>query len=269
MSTGRRVGRLEGGLSITDAVLLWVVVVQAYPSLAAYARALRDGRPGVMTPVDIGRYARAGTRTVRRRAAADPAAAATAAARDAGFLYQVVLCLNEAIIERVPVLGPHYLLAVARRDALLARPGFRRRRPPAADAVPADLSEAWQEWCDEANTVIAQIREVELTRTTVQARYFDGRSILMADVEDALEATSGAADGLERLTAARPDVLGPAPLTDGADPVDPGASIAAHARERVAELVADARAAAFGRLRETRKAAEILEARLGPADDST
>jgi hypothetical protein len=256
VSLERRLARLEGSLSPSDAVLGWLTEAQAYPTLPAYVASLVDGPADVWPLVRIGAAVDTAVRgTLRGKPKNAVWTAVRRAVGDAYFLVELVVGINLAAEEICRVEGLRWALLSQWMRALLLEAelaGVRVDCPPGADGPSVREIDAWRAGlAGSLTTVYAD----EAARSHIEERYLRGCGVRFSTLVSEWEALRQRLEGL----AVRADQV---PTLHGSGSV---ALVLAELREtsaaagstRSAELTETARIRALDLLGEDRRAAAI------------
>jgi hypothetical protein len=241
MTARRRVRKIEDSLSTAECVLLWVAEAQRYETLDDYVETLRE--PGSITPLDA-ILARIDARFDTHPPARDETEASTAkrrAARNAAFLYQLVLTLNQATGDAVAQLGPFLAALIFEVGTLMRSPlstDIAVRRLMRLEAAKVDRS--WRFWRAAASGVLVEVRTAADAMASVQATRFAGHSVLFPRLEAEWAQVLKLADALRAVNEAVPRAV--RRRSTGAQPDAERAPIPSSARlqTRVEGLLDDA-----------------------------
>jgi hypothetical protein len=270
MTAERRLAKLEGALSPKAATLLWLAEAQQFRSLPAYGNWLID-QPISVAPLErVPAQARAGALEAMRGQPREAVReAAHRAVRDAVFLVELVLKVNVAAEETIHIGGLRYAALFWEMRAITAEAELARRSRSRTRGPASSTAERWQAWCTATATFLTGIYAAEEARLLLERRYLDGHAALfpgaIADWErlrENSERLASLAGGLPPLPVGRRR----APRSASVEPSAPDLyALRARARKEAAALAAqlldDARAAAFDVLGDTEGVAEMMARR--------
>ena len=196
MSRERRLSRLEGSTTASDAVLMWLAEAHQYPSLADYVRSRLD-RPAadhpreriyhlVCAPFQRGSGLRQATLNEE---------AARKALLDATFLYHLVLEINDAAEYEIADWSSTFRALQRELEALVANPlstqaAARRHSPARASEVDAN----WVSWAKDRERALVEIRASRSARTQLERTWLAGRGALFPDLAGRCEQACYGAD---------------------------------------------------------------------------
>jgi len=266
MTAVRRLAKIEGSLTPTQAVCCWLTEAHAFASLASYADSTLDLPDAAMPLEQI--TARVETAVRAARKVETRTATGQAVGRAVGdviFLYELVLGLNVAASEcarlgwlRLGLLAG--LLEADLPDPGAADPPAPRARPARAIRGAADPARPRRDLVEE---LVDDLHVEAEARSRLEARYLDGvqalfpegaqgwgrlaeQAQLLASAAATLD-QSGRAGGRRRRRPSPPERI---------------RSLADRVESRADELADDARAAAFELLGERRWADDLVTRRL-------
>jgi hypothetical protein len=265
MTARRRLDKLEHSLGPTEAILRWIEEAHRFPSIVEYARATIDLPDSAQPSIRITEQVAAATRGTRKgRSDEELGLAVRRAIGDAVFLYQLVFILNQTAADFAQVAILRSLVLVGQLDHLVTEPlsqdlAARRADPDGARGIDT----AWRTWRASTEAFVRDVRVEQAARSTLDGRYFAGRSVLFADVAEDWTRLGDQADRLDMIVET---LRGPFRTRAGFGlrrdlPAKPGV-VAGRARSRAAELADDARIVAFEVLGERPRAIALAEARL-------
>jgi len=267
----RRLAKLEGALSPKAATLLWLEEAHQFRSLPAYVDWLID-QPISAAPLErVPEQARAAVvEALRGQPREAVREASRGAIRDAIFLVELVITLNRATQETLETEGLRYAALFWEMQALTAAAELERANRSHQDAPPGrSVAEPWTTWCGASASLVLGLYVAEEARLALERRYLDGHPALFPEaVEDwtgvrgTAEGLAGLGDDLQPLMGGR----GSRRRRSGPDHVLDlsalRASTSTEARDLMARLVDEARAAALDALGDAETAASIAERRL-------
>jgi hypothetical protein len=264
-ATGRRLTKLEGALLPREAVLAWLVLVEAqqFPSLVDHARSIAE-LPVEAAPLSvIGERIEAATPASMKGQPRDAIwEAIRRSVGDGAFLFCLVFQINGQALEFAKVEGLRAAAVFFWMGTLLGGP--RTEDLPAAQAMThvRELADAWALWRTVVDRLSLEVRIEHEARATLERQFFGGHGVLLAD---AAEAWAGHVDIVERLMGLA-EVM---PWTGRAkDPrrsrtgMDAGASLKGRVADRVVRLADDARVRAYEIMGDRPRAVAIMERRL-------
>jgi hypothetical protein len=189
----RRLDKLEGALSPTEAVLRWLAEAHEHPTLPEYVQSLL-GQPNAAYP--LYRLPEEMEISVRQGLKGQPREqierAVRVAVRDAAFLVYLVTQTNHAVLAERRANSLHFLLVSQGLKALL-----RGHEPWEG--------EAQQRWSTLAESLVLETFTVHGAIERIATTYFRGRSPLFpdtaADLQQLVTATEGIMESVERCLA--------------------------------------------------------------------
>jgi hypothetical protein len=266
MTAVRRLSKIEGSLTPTQAVCCWLTEAWVFASLASYADSTLDLPDAAMPLEQIAARVETAVRAARKGETRTATGQAVGrAVGDAIFIYELVLGLNAAASEcarlgwlRLGLLAG--LLEADLPDPGAADPPAPRARPTRAIRGAADPARPRRDLVEE---IVDDLHVEAEARSHLEARYLDGvqalfpegaqergclaeQAQLLASAAATLD-QSGRAGGRRRRRPSPPERI---------------RSLADRVESRADELADDARAAAFELLGERRLADDLVTRRL-------
>jgi hypothetical protein len=261
MSLHARTAALERTLSPTEATLLWLADAHRCRTLPAYLDQLIDDPRGTGPLDSVARHAVGSvTGRVARRYGESLDGARRIAARDAIFLVELVLGLEDTLETAIATGSLRWLALDAQLDALVAEARFSGQTTAPGRRVP-DRRAAWRgmtsQWLTEAYAL-------DEARRLLEWRYLRGTTALFPATAEGWDGLLLAYEGLGERASARGG-------TAGGDIDVPALRRAARDRARAvaATIVSDARLATLEYLGLTTDALALAERHLRPPDEPT
>ena len=249
MTTERRLAAVENSLSPTQLVLRWLAEAHSFGDLVPYVNSLLAQDPPV-APLDrLAREAAQGARTaIRGKRPELVDAAVRSALRETVFRFELVMRINvtaHELLDREVLFETIFasqlaLLLTQKRAQRLADESHLHRLRQCRDLTALRVNE------------LLAARDA---RSTVEARYLDGRGALFPDVASAFDEQLRRSQELAVMATRCSELDGLAP----AEPDDPDA-VRVRASQLVADLVEPAKSMALEKLGEGRPALDIANA---------
>jgi hypothetical protein len=182
VSAGRRLAKLEGGLTPKAATLLWLNEAHQFRSLPAYVAWLVD-QPISAAPLErVPEQARAAAlEALRGQPREVVREAAHQAVRDAIFGVELVLRLNSVAEETITIEGLRYAALFWEMRAIGAEAELARRSRSRSACLAANLVERWRAWCVASVALLNGIYAAEEARALLERRYLDGHAAVFPD----------------------------------------------------------------------------------------
>ena len=208
MTAERRLAKLERFLSPKAATLLWLAEAHQFGSLPAYVGWLID-QPISAAPLEqVPAQARAGSLDAMRGQPREVVReAAHQAVRDAIFLVELVLKLNNAAEETIRIESLRYAVLFWEMRAITAEAELDRRARSRADRQGSSLAERWQAWRTATVTLLTGIYAAQEARLLLERGFFDGRPALFPDASADWERLRESVERLASLGGALPPLM--------------------------------------------------------------
>lgn len=269
MRADRRLAKLEGALSPTTAVRLWLAEAHAFPGLPAYVDWLMDQPKAVAPLVRIPEQVEAAVCVSMRGAPRTSVEAAVArAVKEAVFLFELVIRLNTAAEAAIRILGLRYAALCWQMRAISAETQLETTGP--SRGTSNKRTSRWPAWRGAVAGLIGDLYVAEEVRAHLERRYLDGSPTLFPDLaadwqalREQAERLAGLGDGAE----GRPLRWGRrATPPSGVDRSTRRTADRERAQAEATHLADMARSAALDLLGDTDDAAAIAERRLRLGD---
>jgi hypothetical protein len=201
MSIERRLHRLESALPASIAVRHWLAEAHSHGSAGAYGAWLAEQPPEASPRRRLRAQASSVARAALPAGSVEGSLAADQARRDAIFLVELVVTLNERI---EAVLEPGFLRAET-LDAELRLLGLEARTGVSAAIVPTGgpSSDGWLSWCLDYAAWANVLVVADAARTALEDRYL-GMPALFPDLAADWASLLARVDDLAGLAAAGP-----------------------------------------------------------------
>ena len=227
MSAQRRIDKIEASLSTVDSVLLWLREAHRHDAPTDYVRALLAD-PHSITPLDriLDRVAAGFNAGHALEQAIHNPNAERRAFRNAFFLYQLVVTLNQAARDDAARLSPALAALVFKVGSLRRNPlsddvELRRLAPGAA----AEVDGSWGRWRAAVGIVVVEVQAAAAARASLEATYFAGHTVLFPGLGTEWDAVEEMADRLRVLNEAVPRAIRRrSPIAQAAGPIPVRAS---------------------------------------------
>ena len=261
MSVQARTAALERNLSPTEATLAWLADAHGCRTLSAYIDSHMDDPRGTGPLDSVVRQAVGSvTRQVARRYGRSMDGARLIAARDAIFLVELVLGIEDTLGTAIATGSLRFLALDAGLDALVAEARLLGRTTAPGSRAP----DRWAAWRGMMYPWLTEAYALDEARRLLEWRYLGGTTALFP----------ATAEGWEGLLLAYEGLVTRAPASGAAAVPDiDGSAVRKSARNRAravaATIVSDARLATLDYLGLTTDALALAEQRLRPPDEPT
>jgi hypothetical protein len=263
----RRLAKLEGALSPKAATLLWLEEAHRFGSLLAYVRWLMDQPLSAAPLMRVPGQAEAGVmRALRGATHASSEAAARKAVRQAIFLVELVLGLNEAAGETTRIGSLRFAISFWEMRTVTLEAQLEADRKLAR--FPGTATERVQRWHADVLALLTDLFVAEEARGLLEHRYLDGHPALFPDAAQDHLSLRGQVEGLTALGAGILETLEyrgrehPARSPPRVDLDGLRAAAQAGAPDLAAQVADAARCASLDVLGDHQGAAAIVERRL-------